>query len=286
MNDIKDLIVAIAEGDSVAIDNSFKTTMAHKIADRLDDMRVSLAQGMFSDQLAEGTKYATGDWHVTDELHGGIHSTHSSARKAKNMADKLNAADYDENKGDKSRSSGNLFHSRYGTQAASEPQSIWNKAKSKSNTCSSSSKSAEGSCLAKEELELEDFSIEELEEFMLSEEFEQLDELSKQTLGSYIVKASTDKAAAALDNAKSKEGADTKLLKRHSGIKKAVSKLTKESTELDEASYSAKAAHAGKDIGKPGKNFEKIEKKAEEEYGSKEAGKRVAGAILAKLRNK
>ncbi len=51
-------------------------------------------------------------------------------------------------------------------------------------------------------------------------------------------------------------------------------------------SYSAKAAAAGKDIGKPGKNFAKIEQKAAAKYGSKEAGERVAGAVLNKLRNK
>ena len=52
-----------------------------------------------------------------------------------------------------------------------------------------------------------------------------------------------------------------------------------------EASYSAKAARAGKDIGKPGKNFEKIAKGAAERYGSKAAGERVAGAVLNKLRH-
>jgi len=51
-----------------------------------------------------------------------------------------------------------------------------------------------------------------------------------------------------------------------------------------EADYSAKAARAGKDIGKPGKNFEKIAKSAAERYGSKERGEKVAGAVLAKLR--
>ena len=48
--------------------------------------------------------------------------------------------------------------------------------------------------------------------------------------------------------------------------------------------YSAKKARAGKDIGKPGKNFKKISKDAAKRYGSKEAGDRVAGAILAKMR--
>ena len=54
--------------------------------------------------------------------------------------------------------------------------------------------------------------------------------------------------------------------------------------ELDEASYSAKAARAGKDIGKPGKAFAKIAKEAGKRYGSEERGKKVAGAVLAKLR--
>lgn len=43
-------------------------------------------------------------------------------------------------------------------------------------------------------------------------------------------------------------------------------------------------ARKGKDIGKPGKNFSKIAKSAGKKYGSSEAGKKVAGAILAKLR--
>ena len=56
--------------------------------------------------------------------------------------------------------------------------------------------------------------------------------------------------------------------------------------EVEEAGYSAKSARAGKDIGKPGKNFSKIAKGAAERYGSKEAGERVAGAVLKKLRAK
>jgi hypothetical protein len=51
-------------------------------------------------------------------------------------------------------------------------------------------------------------------------------------------------------------------------------------------SYSPKKARAGKDIGKPGKTFKKIAKSAAKKYGSKEAGKKVAGAVLAKLRGK
>lgn len=52
----------------------------------------------------------------------------------------------------------------------------------------------------------------------------------------------------------------------------------------EDEDYSAKKARAGKDIGKPGKQFSKIAKSAGEKYGSAEKGKKVAGAILAKLR--
>ena len=59
-----------------------------------------------------------------------------------------------------------------------------------------------------------------------------------------------------------------------------------EAEQVDEASYSAKAARAGKDIGKPGKAFAKIAASAGKRYKSKERGEKVAGAVLAKLRAK
>jgi len=51
--------------------------------------------------------------------------------------------------------------------------------------------------------------------------------------------------------------------------------------ELEEARFKK-----GTDIGKKGKGFEKIAKAARKEYGSEEAGKRVAGAVLKKVLNK
>jgi len=49
-------------------------------------------------------------------------------------------------------------------------------------------------------------------------------------------------------------------------------------------SRAAKEARSGKDMGKPGKGFSKVEKKAAKEYGSKSAGAKVAGAIFQKMR--
>ena len=71
------------------------------------------------------------------------------------------------------------------------------------------------------------------------------------------------------------------------GGEEGADRAKRESREFAEKkSYSAKKAAAGKDIGKPGKNFAKIAKSAGEKYGSKERGEKVAGAVLKKLRTK
>jgi hypothetical protein len=50
---IKELISAIAEGDTIAIEDSFNSVMSYKIADRLDSMRVDVAQTMFGSVVEE-----------------------------------------------------------------------------------------------------------------------------------------------------------------------------------------------------------------------------------------
>jgi len=64
----------------------------------------------------------------------------------------------------------------------------------------------------------------------------------------------------------------------------ALKEAKKPSTGLAKKEKSAvsKKAHAGKDIGKKGKGFEKVAKAAEKQYGSKEAGERVAAAAMWK----
>jgi hypothetical protein len=57
-----------------------------------------------------------------------------------------------------------------------------------------------------------------------------------------------------------------------------------EKSTVGEETLSAKAGREGKDLGKPGKNFAKIAKVVAARYGSKAAGEKVAGAILAKMR--
>lgn len=63
---VKDLIDAIASGDSLAIDAAFNSEMAGRISERLDTMRVEVAQGMFRTESVEGGEDATEE--STDEV--------------------------------------------------------------------------------------------------------------------------------------------------------------------------------------------------------------------------
>lgn len=50
---VNDLINAIAQGDATSIDAAFNAEMATRISSRLEDMRVQVAQNMFSNPVAE-----------------------------------------------------------------------------------------------------------------------------------------------------------------------------------------------------------------------------------------
>ena len=90
------------------------------------------------------------------------------------------------------------------------------------------------------ELTLEDYSLEEIQDYMMSEDFEQLDEVSKETLKSYIKKASTDAGTDALKMIRRHKGDTVKTgrveagknfrnigKQRSAGISKALDKLAK-----------------------------------------------------------
>jgi len=70
---------------------------------------------------------------------------------------------------------------------------------------------------------------------------------------------------------------EEKIKAEKAKIKEMIGMVSKEE-ELEEARFKK-----GTDIGKPGKGFEKIAKSAAKRYGSEEAGKKVAGAILKKV---
>ena len=117
----------------------------------------------------------------------------------------------------------------------------------------------------KESFDLSNYTVEELEDFMVSEEFEQLDELSKKKLGNYIKAASadaslkrmkSDRLNTAASSGKISQGEFQALDRgannlykssqnRLRGIAKATDRLTKEEVELDE-SWSKGASSANR----------------------------------------
>jgi DNA repair exonuclease SbcCD ATPase subunit len=75
------------------------------------------------------------------------------------------------------------------------------------------------------------------------------------------------------------ENKKKELEEQMKGMEKPVKEAKpKKKEEIEEARFPK-----GTDIGKPGKGFAKIAKSAAKKYGSKEAGQKVAGAILKKV---
>jgi hypothetical protein len=118
------------------------------------------------------------------------------------------------------------------------------------------------------ELDLEDYSLEEIEDFMMSEEFEQLDELSKSTTQSYLDKATKDhsKSMSAYDKAKTsdtREKHNTNIAKRSKGIAAAMKR--KAADQLNKTGSYFEPKHirgSNQDI----QNIAKNRKNVKEEY--------------------
>lgn len=90
-----------------------------------------------------------------------------------------------------------------------------------------------------------------------------------------------EKTKAVLKRARDVHGKDVEIMGKVAAMmkKEKEMKLAKEEAEtVDEARFKK-----GQDVGKPGMMFGKIAAKAAKKYGSMEAGKRVAGAVLKKV---
>jgi hypothetical protein len=89
----------------------------------------------------------------------------------------------------------------------------------------------------KESFDLSGLTLEELEDFMMSEEFEQLDELDKKTLASYVKKAQTSSKRANTYKSKAQDDAaraNRNLHKGYSGDYRV--DINKQYNRLDKAS--------------------------------------------------
>lgn len=257
---IKDLVLAIADGNTLAIEDSFNSVMASKISDRLDSMRVDVAQGMFG---SVDESYDSSDAYETwDPKHPKFKDKlikhHAKGGTTQSFIDQ-----------EKAKAKKKLTREEVELDEASE---IWHQeigdnhyrvlvnGKTHSNYKGSDAKLKAQAQVKKlkgikESFDIEDYSVEELEDFMMSEDFEQLDEISKKTLGSYVKKASGKLASHGINMVGSLEKSDianaeyhgTKIEKRQKGISKATDKLTKESfEELDEISKATLGSYVKK----------------------------------------
>lgn len=298
---IKNLIVAIAEGDSLSIENNFNSVMASKISDRLDTMRVTVAQNMFGGQVVEESVELEEDAEQIDELstktvYRYLVKSDDSYDKAKKANDTntvkkrtkgeklaINSLERKANKGSPFKEeltleeSVELEENKFDHDKAMDIHNkFWDKIEAKlaKKPVKKSDKKP-----VKEELTLEDFTIEELEEFMMSEEFEQLDELSKQTLGSYIKKAAggvKGAASQAMMAAHNPNGGHfSKAVKRIKGIEKATDKLTKEELESIEEARRGTFRAGSKSYFKAGQSAIKNIQRAAQERKEKEQQEKV-----------
>jgi hypothetical protein len=265
---IKELINAIAEGDSIAIEDNFNAVMANKISDRLDDMRVSVAQGMFGsveESYDSSDAYETWDPKhpkfkdklIKHHAKGGTTQSFIDQEKAK-AKKKLTREEVELEEdtiekvkvpvGTRPKGIGWVLH-KAGEQSGAD-HSIYKR----------KTKAVAAPTYNKEELTLEDYSVEELEDFMMSEEFEQLDEVSKKTLGSYVTKAHDQlmKHTASVNFKSGRGDSDVlsytheprtarKTANRTKGVATAIGKLTKEEVEeLDELSKATLGSYVKK----------------------------------------
>lgn len=177
---VKDLINAIASGSAIHTEQAFNQVMAEKISARLDDMRIEVAQNMFNEAASDDRALLH-----KHEKQAGIGSFPNQVHSAHKSGNKIHVAWHDEDEGTHHVSVFHIGKNGHGGDYSGAPSSSH---KTKQQAMAAAKKAAS----LKEELTLEDYSIEELEEYMMSEDYEQLDEISKGTMGRYLAKAGAD----------------------------------------------------------------------------------------------
>lgn len=264
---VRELIAAIAEGDSVAIESAFNSEMAARISTRLDDMRIEVAQNMFATEEVEHLDEATSEYHAhgfttdaekkahADKVkreHGVTVSWHankaggSEALRYHGKPDAVRWASNDLN--------GKGFHEEFDEElmdeminevlGKNEPASAWihdfvhsDNPKFAGKSKAERKKMALGAYYAKQRNE--ELDLDEVVDY-LSEDAEALDELSKATLQSYRKKIEPDleRGYEAMPHGTGDDKEDRKLNNRFAGDERAAKRLMKkeETEQIDELS--------------------------------------------------
>lgn len=261
---IADLIDTIDSGNNIEAENIFNDILQDKIDAILGIAKEEVAASMFNTE-----ECAECDEEMNEALKGNQHKIDT------NKNGKIDAQDF------------KMLRKKKMKEAYADPYAAKKAAEMKK-------KKEEAMAAAKKEYDASQESKGKVDpkKFMKMEDVE-IQELKKSTLQSYVKKAEKEQGDAAYDYkyAKSeggREDAEHRMYKRDDKIALARKKMktaNEETEHLDEVTYSAKMARAGKDIGKSGKMFKKISAKAARKYG-KQRGVKIAGAVLAKLRKK
>ena len=244
----KDLVNAIIIGDALEIENAFQSTMAEKISARLDDYRQEVAQNMFTTESTEGemkNRERMAQRADAERLAHGAMSRDEYNKKwkkgpyaqpsqRKRLPEEVELDEEQLDELSKATLASYIKKASGGVKGAAAHAYIAGGATgadevSKKKSFDTAQKRLKGVRTAVDKL-----AKEEVEEILASEEFAQLDELSKTTLSSYVDKSYKDRQAKLGDSNVSKE-TSTKYKRdidnREKGLDKAVKKLRKEDVE-------------------------------------------------------
>lgn len=188
----QDLVNAIIVGDAVEIETAFNATMAEKISSRLDDYRQEVAQNMFKVQ----EEFAQLDEISKKTLGSYISKASKSASGLATTA--MHHKNY-------SKDWANVADSSVGPTKKHASKRSDEFAKASFDATEKQIKRQKGIDTAVKKLTKED-----VEQILASEEFAQLDELSKKTLKSYLNKSDTSFDAAVKSGDKNTQRKRTK----------------------------------------------------------------------------
>ena len=196
------LVDAIISGRATDIENAFQEAITDRISIAMEYKRTNIAQSMFTKESVELEE-------STNAKSWAAHNARTATRK-KASAEDLHAEfkKHANNPGHpwfKGKFSDDKDGGKTAEQKAITNIAIGTGKADKTNYLSKISHLVTPKS-TNEEFTLEDYSVEELEDFMMSEDFEQLDELSRKTLSSYIGKARSSRNNAVKDLYKSPEG--------------------------------------------------------------------------------
>lgn len=200
MTTAKDLVDAIQSGKSATIQATFNSLMTEKIQDGIEAYRQAVIDNTFNPELVSESLDESFVVYKHDGQTNAIKKRFATNAAAKKHAEKLG--------GDHKVASSEFWHDKL------NPTRVKNESE------------------LDEDFDLSEYSLEEIQEFMESEDFATLDELSKTTLKSYAKKSmdqGMQHAYIAGGGTGSEKNGDFKAaLKRQRGVNTAIKKLAKD----------------------------------------------------------